>query len=522
MTLAFTEKGEKGIVPGPGIGVQKGKVGILQGWYLDDGSVIGDTCVLRGYLEQLISEGPRWGIRLNLRKSLLWWPSFDPRREDGFPEELCQNRDLGVRLLGGPLSASRVFVSAFVGDKAIEVARTMDRLALLDDPQVELLLLRACMGLCRMVHVLRCSPTRAVAEGVAAEIAALPLSAGGLGIVRTEDILPVAFLASVLQTQRVQEEVLAGWEVPVSTAVEEARLSFLDVCPDFDWELLDEAFLDTDVQRKLGELLSNIRRRTLLALPAQERLIQVLDSAARPHASGWLQALPVERMGQVMANIEFRCRLRYQLLIPMFPGGAPCPRCGQDMDRFGDHAVQCRVGRGVAVTYRHNAVRDILFRIGKEVEAVVTREPPLPVRVVGFEPRRTWSFLIGMGAGISMLMWWEPLHLPPLIWLVVGPFCRGGAAARAAAGKLASYREVLLRQPPRVVFRPFAFETLGGLDSAAEESLKRLQGMVNQALVTHEDLVWFSTHRRISFAIARAVGRQLAARLPYGGVGVRV
>eukprot|EP00884_Botryococcus_braunii_P022052 jgi/Botrbrau1/8530/Bobra.0029s0034.1 len=263
-----------------------------------------------------------------------------------------------------------------------------------DDPQVELLLLRACMGLCRMVHVLRCSPTRAVAEGVAvfddalhsslrgivvaggpgfgslqAELAALPLPAGGLGIVRAEDILPVAFLASVLQTQRVQEEVLAGWEVPVSRAVEEARLSFLDVCPDFDCN-------------PIGSF--SMRRSLILMSNAS----WVLDSAARPHASGWLQGLPVERMGQVMANIEFRCRLQYQLLIPMFPGGAPCPRCSQEMDRFGDHAIQCRVGRGVAVTYRHNAVRDMLFRIGKEVEAVVTREPPLPVRVVGFETRR--------------------------------------------------------------------------------------------------------------------------------------
>jgi hypothetical protein len=110
-----------------------------------------------------------------------------------------------VRLLGGPLSPSRGFVSAFVGTKAIEVARTMARLAILDDPQVELLLLRACMGLCRMVHVLRCSPRSADLQGVAvfdtelestlrrivvgegagfghlqAEIAALPMSGGGL------------------------------------------------------------------------------------------------------------------------------------------------------------------------------------------------------------------------------------------------------------------------------------------------------------------------------------------------------
>ena len=61
----------------------------------------------------------------------------------------------------------------------------------------------------------------------------------------------------------------------------------------------------------------------------------------------------------------------------------------------------------------------------------------------------------------------------------------GGAGARAAAGKLASYREVLLRQPPRVVFRPFSIETPGGLGNAAEELLSRLQGLVNQAVVAH-------------------------------------
>jgi hypothetical protein len=55
----------------------------------------------------------------------------------------------------------------------------------------------------------------------------------------------------------------------------------------------------------------------------------------------------------------------------------------------------------VAVTFCHNAVRDLLFRIGKEVEVVVTREPPLPVLVVGFESR-TWSSRIGMGGGISI------------------------------------------------------------------------------------------------------------------------
>eukprot|EP00884_Botryococcus_braunii_P015825 jgi/Botrbrau1/2926/Bobra.0026s0003.1 len=197
-----------------------------------------------------------------------------------------------------------------------------------------------------------------------------------------------------------------------------------------------------------------------------------------------------------MANIEFRCRRRYQLLIPMFPGGRHVPGVVRRWIGLGTMRSSVGVGRGVAVTSRHNAVRDLLFRIGKEVEAVVTREPPLPVRVVGFETRR-----------------------PDLIFLDwewgAGSLCRCG-------GNLSTRRLLLGWQPPRVVFRPFAFETFGGFDTAAEEFLKGLQGMVNQALVAHEDLVWFSTHRRVSFAIARAVGWQLAARLPYGGVDDRV
>jgi hypothetical protein len=36
----------------------------------------------------------------------------------------------------------------------------------LKDKQAELLLLRACAAVCRLVHLLRCTPPSAVAEGV--------------------------------------------------------------------------------------------------------------------------------------------------------------------------------------------------------------------------------------------------------------------------------------------------------------------------------------------------------------------
>ena len=98
-------------------------------------------------------------------------------------------------------------------------------------------------------------------------------------------------------------------------------------------------------------------------------------------------------------------------------------------------------------------------------------------------------------------------------------FVPGGAAAKAALNKLIAYRDILRGQPPRVVFRPFAFDVFGGFHQDALDILSRFQGLVGQVSPSNEDFVWYSTFRRVSFAIARAVGRQLATRLPVGGVG---
>jgi hypothetical protein len=117
--------------------------------------------------------------------------------------------------------------------------------------------------------------------------------------------------------------------------------------------------------------------------------------------------------------------------------------------------------------------------------------------------------------------YYDVVGTSPLALSLRGDFTPGGAVARAAANKLQYYRVHLSRQPPRVVFRPFAFDTFGGLHGDAVELLQRLQGVVSQAALLHEDMAWYSTVRRVGFTIARAVGRQLATRLPGWGPVVR-
>ncbi len=107
---------------------------------------MGDTGEVQDALLAIVREGPEWRIYLNPSKTILWWPSYDPLREVGFPTGIIQCRGRGVRSLGAPLSVSPGFVFPFIEDKAEEVVLIMDRLASLRDPHSELLLLRSCWG----------------------------------------------------------------------------------------------------------------------------------------------------------------------------------------------------------------------------------------------------------------------------------------------------------------------------------------------------------------------------------------
>jgi hypothetical protein len=68
---------------------------------------------------------------------------------------------------------------------------------------------------------------------------------------------------------------------------------------------------------------------------------------------------------------------------------------------------------------------------------------------------------------------------------------RVGRRIGAVAVKMSDYRDIMRAQPPSVVLRAFAFETLGDLHADALEVLARLQGRVNMAVLTCDDNVWF-------------------------------
>jgi hypothetical protein len=73
----------------------------LQAWYLDDGTIIGDTLTVGKVLELIMMDGPHYGLHLNVDKTEVFWLREDPRsRLAGvFPPNIARPLH-GVKLLG--------------------------------------------------------------------------------------------------------------------------------------------------------------------------------------------------------------------------------------------------------------------------------------------------------------------------------------------------------------------------------------------------------------------------------------
>jgi len=54
----------------------------------------------------------------------------------------------------------------------------------------------------------------------------------------------------------------------------------------------------------------------------QKRIFGCLQAA---HAHDFLQAIPIDGLGQHMSSVEYRTILRYRLMIPLFPISEVCP-----------------------------------------------------------------------------------------------------------------------------------------------------------------------------------------------------
>jgi len=141
----------------------------------------------------------------------------------------------------------------------------------------------------------------------------------------------------------------------------------------------------------------------------------------------------------------------------------------------------------------------------------VVSEPSLPYSSQQSGPRRADLLVQRWQDGTNTDL--DFVGASPLTATRLAVFEPGAAAASAATRKAAHYAPAVAASDGRLRVEPFAFETLGGLDSKAAAFLSRLQDQYRAARLLREGLMPYTVFTAVSFAIATGVGICLASRL---------
>jgi hypothetical protein len=307
---------------------------LLHAWYLDDGTIVGDSRDVAKALDIIREIGPGLGLHLNIRKTEIFWPSCDGNklREGLFPSDVGRPA-LGVKLLGGAVSRDKGFIKGVAMKRAVRAVELMHLLPQLKDPQSELLLLRSCMGIAKLLFGLRtCQPIHveeaamlfdkelrgAVGDIVVGggpyfgdlqwRMASLPIQAGGLGLYSAVEATLYAFMAYRAHTWVLQDHILRDSGVYGMDSDFHIALDGLhDMIPTFD--LSSFASKDTvphKTQHALAsDLLSKIVHDMEVNFNMTIRQKTVFGCLRASQCQHFLLAIPIDGLGQHMSPVEY-------------------------------------------------------------------------------------------------------------------------------------------------------------------------------------------------------------------------
>ena len=524
------------------------KQGLAQGslavWYLDDGTVVGEAKELTKAWKLICSEVGKAGLKVNQGKCELFGSRFDPAELLQGLEEVPLVHDSGFDLLGAPIG-DKTFCESYVRKRIQKIEGALKKLDLIDDPQVERLLLRSCLGLPRFLFALRSAPPEDIAEsikefdqlvtsvlnerlGVALtkdeEIQArMPEGLGGLGVESAGVIAESAYLGNVLATRhlvgrllgeetldlqsvRGVREAFESWKSKTGVALEHVEdMSRLKEMETREGALHPQRVLSGFVYRKMGE--------DLLAKAPNPREELRLRAVMREGAGAWWSVIPVRQLGLKFDRDEFLALVKWWLGLPVYAGqqgmALICPEahCEEVMDAKGDHAVMCPYGP--SRTARHDGVNKVwaatLKSAGMSVKVEQMIEPD--------SKRRSADTLVdGWEFGRSAAHDWT-----------VGHVLQKAALTQKnpdfVVDQAESHKDSYAKERCRVRgldFLPLAMDSFGGMGVAAR---KAVNVAVAHARIFHGNALYDRSltrrmlAQRLQVAVMRGVARQLLRRL---------
>ena len=201
---------------------------MLSLWYLDDGLLFGPPNMVNQAWKTVETEAAKVGLKLNESKCEVWNAKNRAAIPD-IPENVPDSDPEGFELLGIGVGKPS-FCNRILHKRVLKIKEALAKLDIIDDPQIELTLLRCCMGFPRFAFAIRSTPPDMVSEAIAFfdqimdetaedrfDIAFsdrrkrqwhMPIRMGGVGIPRAEDAAAPAYLANTIDCCDLVREML--------------------------------------------------------------------------------------------------------------------------------------------------------------------------------------------------------------------------------------------------------------------------------------------------------------------------
>ena len=278
------------------------------------------------------------------------------------------------------------FFDPFLSSKLEKTASIQDKLAELGDPQIELNLLRSCLSVCKITHILRCVPSSSLGcfpsvfdsnlrnclsrilccsiSDNAWSQATLPFRLGGLGLRESQRSSHPAFLGSCNSARILVSHLAPNFDVTSFFPGENCAISYFQSLSILPSNLSSQNDLQASLDDQLFASIFNTS-----TIRDQARLRAVAHSSGV--SSGWLKAIPQPTLGLAFSPHEFVIAVRLWLGVPLFPL-LPLCTCLSVIDQFGDHLLGC--SHGPLRIQRHDALVSIVHHALLQDHPGVLRE----------------------------------------------------------------------------------------------------------------------------------------------------
>lgn len=371
-------------------------------WYLDDGTIAGETLEVAKALKIIQQDGPTRGLFLNVTKTEIFWPTTDLRSfEEGvFPSNISRP-EFGVKLLGGLVSLNQQFCSNMVVGRVEKTLNLMLKVQQLHDTQSELLLLRNCIGVSKLHFTLRTTEPEAIQDAtllydqhllqylrqlvvgdgvgfgpIQQRLDTFSIKYGGFGVYTMADTGKYCYLASSAQTQHLHQAILQlTTPSDPSHGFEHDLQIFAQACGTSTSNYNINGATPHFMKNLEATYFDFVKETLPSCFVLNDRVSILWQHNREKHAMDFLKVIPIAGLNQVVISRQFSVVLQYRLGVPFFEAKSSCSIYAKHMDIYSDHAIHC--ASEVGPKFRHDMVRDVVADICYKAGVAARKEVSL-------------------------------------------------------------------------------------------------------------------------------------------------